>query len=485
MRDKDYEVLLNKYNMVVAQLKEMQDQMKRKDTAQKQYEKEMDVVMDHARKLCEKILAKNPEEMVLGDARTWHTFSTDELIKKAMKSFDWYVKDRASILSQIMDISEQRGAQIESLKDQISQTILHGNVAQSSSTVEEYIKKAEEDARKKQAMSKADNAMKQAAQQGKIKMVVTEYTDDEEAEMAEIERQMQTAEVVKTTPKSVPVGKCQQQVDNLKKMKDNVVQSHLVDLNKYVESRTESEWNILEIIGKYGTSKYVEIQSVALDRYNITKAVLRTNCAKLANINAIESTSFSLPLSPAAKFYKLTEFGARLYRAKFNEDPVESELEKVIKEHSSAEHGYGILDVQNVLSKMDKYVSVVGFNRHSPINVNIDGRKLQYVPDIVCKDKNGYNTYIEYEMNTSNQSDFNEKCNKMCRVTKKLFFVVCKKSELEKIKKKIDKWIESRGAKNLKGYSVIITTAVAIKKNEPNPIEYDLSKGALPTKCAL
>ena len=42
--------LLNKYNMVVAQLKEMQDQMKRKDTAQKQYEKEMDVVMDHARK---------------------------------------------------------------------------------------------------------------------------------------------------------------------------------------------------------------------------------------------------------------------------------------------------------------------------------------------------------------------------------------------------------------------------------------------------
>ena len=44
-----------------------------------------------------------------------------------------------------------------------------------------------------------------------------------------------------------------------------------------------------------------------------------------------------------------SEIGVRLFRKKFNMQPVLSETAKIIKEHDNLEHGYSIVDLEKVL----------------------------------------------------------------------------------------------------------------------------------------
>ena len=130
-------------------------------------------------------------------------------------------------------------------------------------------------------------------------------------------------------------------------------------------------------------------------------------------MKALDQESLYLPLTPKVSVYKLTDIGARLYRKRYDKVPVESEIDRVRKEHDNLEHGYGIMDLERVLSECGRYREVHIFNRSRAITVS-GNRK--YVPDVVALPVQGnFTEYIEYERGFHTQPDFNAKCNKCVR----------------------------------------------------------------------
>jgi len=122
--DREYNSLLQKYNLAVTQIGEMRDQMATKNRLTAEYEAQCEVVEKHARKLCELILAKDRSEMVLGKAKTWSSYSTDELIAKATAFFVEYVKAHTEKLQKLMAEIERRGDEIESLNELVRLAIM-------------------------------------------------------------------------------------------------------------------------------------------------------------------------------------------------------------------------------------------------------------------------------------------------------------------------------------------------------------------------
>lgn len=82
------------------------------------------------------------------------------------------------------------------------------------------------------------------------------------------------------------------------------------------------------------------------------------------------------------------------------------------------------------------------------------------IPDIVCCQKNSID-YFEVECGNHHQSDFNDKCNKLKKITQNLYFVTPNKEVADKrLKPQIEKWIKSCGASQLKlsGVTVYLTS---------------------------
>lgn len=157
--------------------------------------------------------------------------------------------------------------------------------------------------------------------------------------------------------------------------------------------------------------------------------------------------------------------GQRLYKERFGEMPVISEIEKIIAEHDNLIHGYGIKFIADLLREKGEFSEVNDMNRKRPIEI---GSGKSYIPDLVCIDENGHTDYIEYECVNHTQTAFNAKCNKMSKITNVLNFVVPNADSIAKIRNEISKWIENRGARSLSHITVRVTGACQLKDAEFN-----------------
>lgn len=117
----EYNNLLNKFNRVVAQNNDLQEQLKQHRAHMEKREQAIKIDFDKVRKLCEAILSKDRDEMVVGAEYAWRNIAIRDLIEKAMDSYAKYNKERSAMLLKIADLAEDRLKQIESLTDQISQ----------------------------------------------------------------------------------------------------------------------------------------------------------------------------------------------------------------------------------------------------------------------------------------------------------------------------------------------------------------------------
>ena len=130
-RDSEYELLLSKYNVSIAKTQDLQEQIRIKEGAWKAKEAHYKHVDKLTRELCEKILARDRNEMVLGREYSWAKLDTEDLVLKADASYRTYNANRSELLQKIMDVAETRRAQIESLEDQIRQMIANGTAGAS------------------------------------------------------------------------------------------------------------------------------------------------------------------------------------------------------------------------------------------------------------------------------------------------------------------------------------------------------------------
>ena len=478
------DLLLAKYNLLVSKYKELREQY----TAKQERWSEREVYFKHidkvARELCEEILAKDKDEMVLGSDYSWSSVKTDELIHKAKKSFQNYNKNRTELMRNIMDLAENRQFQIVSLQDQIEQFMTGNNIAAISSA-QEIVERAEKKAEEKAAMDKAPHIAKSAAEAGKVQLIIEDMDEVEvEGEMKPLQDLMEQNEQARITAYSIPVNDSTKKKKKMKKERDNAVLAHMVDLREFEDQMTDGMWEILYVIGSYGLSKYPDIEAKVLKETDLRKTKIRTSMQNIYKMGVVSQEVLNLPLSPKCFVYKLSDIGLRLYKLKYEGDPVEAELDRIIKEHDNPNHGYGIMDVVKILEDSGFYKEVSGYNRNHAINVK-DGKR--YIPDIICV-TDRYKEYIEYERGMHTQADFNEKCNKMTQVTRYLNFVVPNKDILiKRLIPQINTWIKSRDARSLKNIKIRLTTALTLKDADMRndkcwQVIWDLRKGAAPVK---
>lgn len=184
----------------------------------------------------------------------------------------------------------------------------------------------------------------------------------------------------------------------------------------------------------------------------------------------------------------LTDTGRKIYIDKYKAVPPESESKKIIREHENATHGYLIKDVAKILEDTGKYRSVSMSRRSNTINLP-SGKVC--IPDIVCCQQNSID-YFEVECGNHHQSDFNDKCNKLKKITQNLYFITPNKEVAEKrLKPQIEKWIKSCGVTQLRlsGVTVYLTSVSDLaaqkwgyvfdmQKDEPICLEADSSDGS-------
>ena len=474
MADTQYKTLLSKYNVAVARCRDLEEQNSVNMRHWREEEERFKKIEDLARKLCEMILAKDHTEMVLGENRSWYSTPVDELIQRAMKSYKAYNQETTRILNAIQDEAEKRRSKIEGLEDQIQQYLAgSGFIAPIGQS-------------KQDDGDELVPAVKPGVQAGKIELIIEEDSDgSDEEDVKAISELIEISEQTKLTTNAVPVNDAVQKVRTREKERDNAVMAHMVDLTEFEKRMNDTMWYILFLLGSEGIAKYPEFERRVMgDIPGTVKSKVRIATQELYKMKALDQESLYLPLTPKVSVYKLTDIGARLYRKRYDKVPVESEIDRVRKEHDNLEHGYGIMDLERVLSECGRYREVHIFNRSRAITVS-GNRK--YVPDVVALPVQGnFTEYIEYERGFHTQPDFNAKCNKMCKVTRFVNFVAPNKTVLmKKLRPQVETWIQERGIESIRNIRVRLTTPSELKNSDPNDawlIVYDLSKGPEPVK---
>lgn len=462
--DREYQMLMDKYNLLVAKYKDLEEKMVTKQNQWSEKIKDTDRVENLARELCEDILAKDKQEMVLGKEYTWNKVEIVELIQKSKRVLGEYCKKRTDLMKHIMDIADERRSKIESLEEQINIMITSGSQKITQKELEEQV---ENEKKKEEALKNTSYDIQKKADKGDIKVTAIRMekedgtTKNEEDLIKDVF--MTDASFMQPIPSSKPVITTPDYEDRKKKLKDmmSVPKSHVIDLRVYIEKMNDVAWAILDEIGTNGTSAYKDIESAVADVNQAwSSSKIRTASYNMINSGIIHSQTLNLPLHPKMTLLCLTDIGQRIYKEKNKKAAVMSEVERVITDHDNAEHGYGMLDIANILRDSGLYTEVC--TDRKPNTIKVPGGTT-YIPDIVCKTEK-HTIYVEYERGTHTQTDFNAKCNKMLNVTRYLNFVVPNKEVLEEtFIPKVKRWVESKNTQSLNNVVLRINTAGNMK----------------------
>lgn len=452
--DKSYMILLNKYNVLLAQSKDLKEQLEKQKMESQRLLDRSSVIEKNIRELCEDILAKDPSEMKLGVEYSWDKIELLELIQKSNNAFHHYIKQKKDFMERLADECEDRGKKIESLSSQIEEMTI--NPAARNIDIEVLQKRSEEIQKRNELAKKMPPSVENAVHKGNIQLIQGEENDpviEEEESLYEGVQEIGADIKTQITPKSIPgtsmrkkIQKKKESLFALENYQDTIDQ--LDDISKL----------IMKIIGEKGYSKELIIRSEA-SKLNpmISETRLRSTFKYLKGFGIIEEEIISIK----GKFFVcyFTSKGRQIYKAIFDNSPVLSEAEKIITEHNNLIHGYGIMDVAEILRQHIEFKTISEWNRKKPINLH---NGTSYIPDIICETKEGRKMYIEFECGNHTQINFNAKCNKMLSVTPILNFIVPNRKVEETIITQVNQWIKNKGQQAISHATVRITSSALI-----------------------
>lgn len=467
-----------KYESLLARCREMESQKQDIESQLTKTEEKYSTLNDAVRKLCETLLSKDREEMKLGGNYNWRGIDTLTLIIKAAASDKKFNAERVDLMKRIMDLAENRLNKIESLEDQVKRELLEnerlrarlsGKAPAEPSDAEELPENPLESSREQapnvsaKVLPKEQKAEKAMPEAPHSVFVIDE--NDDLGIISQAKELMDLSEQTKVTNNTIPIFESRKVVERKKREKKEAIDAHLVNLKDFESRLSEEAIYVLDCIGTDGISIKQTIEKEILIKHpDLTKHKIRIGMITLQNMGAVEESRAVSPLYPNRHALRLTAIGGKLYKNHFGKEAVLSELEKVIAEHDNAEHGYGILDVGSVLEASGNFETVSVWNRKNAIKLD---KFSTYVPDIIATSKK-HTEYIEYERGTHTQEDFNAKCNKMCKVTKFLHFVVPNNDVLlNRIMPQLEAWMKERGDGSLTGVVVRVSTAKYLRDNNP------------------
>lgn len=457
----EYDTMRDQRNVALAKAQDLQEQLLTKQEQWNTREQRYKTMEGVVRKLCEEILAKDNREMVLGTDYSWSSVSIFDLINKAQNSLRDYTNFQKDFMRKLLDQSESRRQTIESLEEQIS--IMRTQPSAIQISQDELAKKIEEEKKKKKVMESIPPKQKEYIENGRAEIVLDDKDDvlekEEEALLAEIAETSARAQI---NPKSIPYTQNRKNIEKKKERKQSKIKAHTVNLRDFEEKLDPVSWDIIELMGREGTSIYSDIETSVIQQNTIiTPSKCRTCIGVLTSMGLTKKEPVLNPLKGRFYIYALTDTGARIYQDRYQKIPVTSEMERISAEHDNCVHGYGIKFVADLIREEGNYVTVSDINRKRPISC---GNGIEYIPDIICTDKNNHHMYIEYECVNHTQSNFNAKCNKMSQVTDVLNFIVPNKNDVSKIKQQILRWIENQGQNALSHITVRVTGAYQLRE---------------------
>ncbi len=233
---------------------------------------------------------------------------------------------------------------------------------------------------------------------------------------------------------------------------------YVQDLGLIIEEMKPIHWEVLRFIVESGVS---ELSRAKLD---VNSQVRDENGDPLSPEKAFRIIKFlvtqklftQIKISTGIRWFtvlNLTEVGRKLYVSKYNKKPVETEYQRIIREHGNATHGYTIKDAAQILEDTGKYRSISTSRKGNAVKT-LDGRTC--IPDIVCCHQHGVE-YYEVECGHHHQSDFNDKCDKLKKITPNLFFIGPNRETVEKkLKVQIEDWIKTVGRSQLAMSGVVV-----------------------------
>lgn len=453
MPEVSYSQLLNQYHTAISKAQNYQEELAKKKEQWEKREREFNITEKLTRELCEDILAKDGEEMKLGEEYSWSSIPINKLIKKTGDVFRQYNSDRTELEKKLMKTAEERRQQIESLQDQIIRMKTKDsngdfsieNKSASLKNKEEYDPK-------------------------KIQSVISTDTDANIDEQSIINDMEEDGQVIQLTPSSIASTTHQKNIRARQKSKkrENARNSpadgsFMLMFQEIEEKMNEFEWGILKIIGETGYSTFEDIASEVFKRKtDVSKNRIRTSCENLKNMGLLHYEIIKIPVKSFAVYY-LEALGEKIYEKKYREKPVLSEYERIVKEHDNPVHGYGIKELRLILEEMNCFTTICDENRKNPVQIE---KNIIYVPDIFCTftgKKGQARIYFEYECGNHTQTDFNSKLNRMVKVMRVLNFVTPNIDAAEKICEQVKNWIKNRGAGSLKKTKVRVTTIRQLK----------------------
>lgn len=447
---RDYDGYNQNYDFKLANLESKYASMKE---SKEYFEKEYKKLKGLTESLCKSIVSNKYNISQLGGNSILEDLDIYKLIEFTKLDYQQQKIENMETLKKLNEQIKMQGVMIESLKQQLAQAMLERNKDISLEEVEDA--------------NIIDN---------------TETIEPPAQKVAQIERDplgllkkkpspSKNIETPLSSPASPVVNFAQNKVKKQSSPSASTQSGSgptltIENLDAYMSTMTDVMWDILEAIGTEGYAKSNDI----LDWINkkrpqkYTKSNVLNSLTTLKKMNILKADNVSTGYR-RFQIFQFTQKGEEMFKAKFNQEPVESEIDQIIRDHDNVVHGYTIKDACELLLEAHRCKEAI-MDRQK-VSIKLPNSET-YIPDIVATKEDGQKMYIEVELGNTPQKDFNNKCRKMFAVTKDLYFITDVEETLrKKLEGQISMWILSMGGKEkIAGTTVYLTTMTQLSKGE-------------------
>lgn len=460
-------VLLGKYERSLLIIRELEQE---RDKYRKDYEtleSENKKLNKSMKNLCETILKKKNVKKDDNEV-AWFRMGLPQMIDAAQTYIDSYFQSIKDNMNRMLEINSEMEVENQKLRNQMEE-----EEKEFAKKLDETIKVKDDviqELRKRLATGRVDEeTLDKIIEPAKLQKeninmplndsvsIQIEDSDGVEEDVVEATEVLYgEKEIAITVPKGIKVKASEKMKNTLKSKIQDIQEDRTNVIESYAKELSERQRYIIRVIGETGFSEMSEILNEIRTREptmteSSIKASLHDISQKSAEIpeSLIEICKFSTAGAPRFSVYKLNETGKDIFRYLFSKDPVPSEAEIIVKDHTSLEHGYGIKKTALLIKEL-KFVKAADAEVHyltraSEFRIKT-GDKTSYIPDIVIVFNNNGKTsklYIEYETGKCHDLDLIAKCNKMSIFSKSINIIVPNNEAKANLIKKVEKWKDS------------------------------------------
>lgn len=468
-----YEVLKGKYQMALVSLREVRQEKAEISAKMDELRKNSAQMEKNVKYLCETILKKDRETK---DETSWFKLELPQMVAEAQASLERYFPSMEKLYRRLLELNSERTdriAELQKEKEQMEAAYKKELVEQAAFKDEKIAELAEklktgriddEEVKKIVASSKGlkekvEDIDMAPGDDGSI-TIYEEDGDDLSAAVAEsVTPFVESGEAIVPAKGAPPVQNTEKTRKAVKDAADTASEEKGGKVAEIAKLLTDQQRLTIRIMGDTGHSAMPDIIAAGEEKFpeDPVKSRVTTGMQSLIKRDKwkngpwpgyiVQAVPCPLPGRTNYVLYELTDMGRDLYRYLFGKDAKESEMSAIIRNHTSAEHGYGIKDTAEMM-RDSTYIKKMGadviyMTRTKEFTVKV-GENNSYIPDIVVryKGKNGteYKEYFEYETGKCQGKDFTAKCNKMVTFTRWLNFIVKDKDTKELILKELTGW---------------------------------------------